>query len=1340
MKNSITEHVAGGWHKRLLGMTESLLIIILLSFPTGISADDDTPDISDYTNIASFYFTSDMYSGSSSSTTGSSTDNCSTYVSVTDCSVSWSKIGGSNNSEEVDSKYYYKLTSDDSYLTITLTDGKFEAGDVVTMDVCSNNTSAIVYYLKSTSGNTISVTPSAKETACTAYYTLTSDDIDEAGSITFYRGGTNGYIYGAAVCRDKRAQVNVSASSSEAETDVSFTLTATAKNIDDNATITYQWYKALSETVDSENDTSISDATSSTLTTSESTTGTYYYYCTATYTTGTTTEESTEETDVTASSDDDSSDGDSGDSSETTTTTLTSNVVSVSVVNVMAASISTTSTVGETSTTLTATASTDDDGNSIDVYYIDATGTATTTATVTNNSSTATLYYYLGTAVNSNYSSDETAWTAYPSEGGITVSITDTVSYLTVAAVRTVTGGDNSSTTYTAYTYAKYAYDLSSGTLSFDKDDAISTAAISNTDGYSLGVKMIFVPDDSETECDVTSKVGLSYSSGDATIATVDADGTVKGVSVGTVNIKVTLTHAGNYSVSKKDTTYVTVSVLSAEVPVITLSDESKNYTYTKDNTAYRFSGDVSSVKAVISLPSGTDTGTHQIFYTLDGSIPTWKSAQIESGGEVTINVTSYLFAVQYSIQTDDEGNTVYRNPGSVAMASFHLPSTKTRAFTDGLTINPGDTMRIESSDGEDVYLLATLGSSGDSGVWSETKQDGKMLNSELGSYHYATIGQKDADNEPKTLYKTTVATRYNPTQSGGTNEFDIPICGSYIKFEPKRDGDINVVIRQNGIIADDTNVDNTNVSKRYVYVCDEAGQPVDSLKALINPNALQNTDLYTEFNSYTVSTDYQDNFLFYQKLLYYKYVEKNGYVFKDASGEEMTSFSADSWAEDSVTNAKKFWYGSSNGDTLATSKDDDGTVQTDESGNIKYENLGDTVNMAIKQMPYNILYKADDYGWIVMSKAYVRYSFPVEAGKTYFIMGRATKIGACGFSFHPRLTDEEYTAFMSTSYTTDGSDDENSDDTSATDDENSDGTSGTSSERLITIDGTTAYGEEGYPTSLTKPSYTTYTYNETECKSYGQCNIKLTRTFDKDVWTSLVLPFSVSPTMVESIFGDGTQIIHFNGTDDTELKLMKHYHQMIVAGTPVFICPTQTVENPKFENVTYGQSTFGRDETTGLWYVKEVSSPVTVTSKEDTCQCWKITGSYLPTETGSNVYLMAYKRVEGDDGNVTTSANSLYHYTAKQNLAGTRAWLEYIGSESNATLTSVSVNNIEDLDEEETTGILNAVLGTETVAAYKDNTYIYSMSGQVVRKADEGTQGLAKGVYIINGKKVVIK
>ena len=1306
----------------MLGMTESLLIIILLSFPAGILADDDTPDITDYTKIASFYFTSEL---GSTSSTGNSTDN-SSYVAVTNCSVSWKSISASSSGYiQIGDNYYYKFNSDNSYVTITLTDDNdsFEAGDVVVLYVCSSdNSESIVYRLKSSSGNAISVASSGKETACTAYYTLTSDDIDEAGSITFYRSDSNGRFYGAAVYRDESAQVNVSATSSEVETGAEFTLTATTKNIADGTTITYQWYKASSETVDSENGTSISGATESTLSTSESTAGTYYYYCTAKYSTTTDSESSEESTDETATSDGDSTSDDDTETGETTVT-LTSNVVSISVVDVLAATIATTSTVGETSTTLTATASTDDSGNSIDIYYIDATDGATTTATVTNNSSSASLYYYLGSAVNSSYTSDGTDWTAYSSENGITVSITDTVSYLTVVAVRT-TGDDNSSTTYTAYTYAKYAYDLSSGTLSFDKDDAISTAAISNTDGYSLGVKMMFVPEDSDAKYDVTSKVGLSYSSGDATIATVDANGTVKGVSVGTVTIKVTLTHAGNYTPNKKDTANVAVNVTTYEVPVIELVDAS-TYTYTKDNAAYRFSGDVSNVKAKISLPSGTDTDSHQIFYTLDGSIPTWKSATIESGGEVTIYVTSYLFAVQYSKQTDSDGNTVYRNPGSVAMASFHLPSTKTRAFTDGLTINAGDTMKIESSDGEDVYLLATFGSSGDGSVWSETKQDGKMLSSELGSFHYAAIGNEDANNEPKTLYKTTVANRYNPTVDGGTNEFDIPICGSYVKFEPKRDGDINVVIRQNGIIADDTDVDNTNVSKRYVYVCDEMGQPVDSLRALINPNALQNTDLYTEFNGSTVSSTYQDNFLFYQKLLRYKYIEKSGYAYKDADGAEMTSFSADNWAEDSVTAAKSFWYGSNDGDTLATSKNDDGSVKTDESGNICYTNLGDTVNnIAIKQMPYNILYKADAYGWIVMSKAYVRYSFPVEAGKTYFIMGRATKIGCCGFSFHPRLTDDEYTEFMGTS----------------DDDESSDGTSGTSSERLITIDGTTAYGTTGYPTALTEPYKTKYTYEGTDYESYGQCNIQLKRTFDKDVWTSLVLPFSVSPTMVESVFGEGTQIIHFNGTDDTELKLMKHYHQMIVAGTPVFICPTQTIENPKFEDVTYGQSTFGRDETTGLWYVKSVSSPVTVTSKEDTCKCWEITGSYLPTETGSNVYLMAYKRATNDDGTVTTSANSLYHYTTAQSLAGTRAWLEYIGSENDAKLTSVSVNNIEDLDEEETTGILNAVLGTETVAAYKDNTYIYSMSGQVVRKADEGTQGLAKGVYIINGKKVVIK
>lgn len=1372
MEDSLFARFAGALHRRALGFAQSLMAILLLTCPLAMAADDETTiDVSTLEKIAAFEFGN--MTALSGKQSGNSIDN-SSYVTVTTCSVAWSNVSNpssSSNYQVINEKYYYKLESG-ATVCITLTDGKFQQGDVLTIDVCANSAGkSASYYIKSSdSSNKISVTCTTTGSAYVAYYTLTSDDINDDGSITLVRDNSEARLHGAAIYRKPTQAVKIATEATEVEANETFTITATTKNIDESTSVEYQWYKASSATADTESDTKIDNATTSTLTTWESTTGTYYYYCTATYTTTTTSsddeESSEEQTEESVTSTDDSSDtsgdtttddssSDSSDSSDTsgstddssdggssdgttdgtsgdsstddtttdtdsststsTTVTLTSNVVSVTVVSVKAATIATTSTEGETATTLTATTTTDASNNSIDLYYIDATGAATITATATNNSTQATLYYYTGSAISNYTTGENTGWTAYPTSGGIAISITDSVSYLTVAAVVTTTTNGSTSVSEVAYTYAKYAYDLNSGTLSFDKNSALSTVAISNESGYALGVKVLYTPTNAGTSTDVTSKVGLTYTSGDETIATVGSDGTVKGVSVGTVSIQAKLTHAGNYTVSKKDTTSVTVNVVASEVPVIALTEESAALSYTKDGNAYRFSGeDVTSVTVTVSVPSTAESDNYQIFYTLDGSIPTTKSAKIESGSKLTINITSYLFAVLYKKTTTTDGSTTYSDPGSVVMASFHLPTTKTLAFSDGMTITPGGTMKIEyvSSDGTtSPYIIATFGSTGDSDVWETTDQDNKMLGSELGSFHYAAVGLKDASNEPSTLYKSSDVSRYNPEVSGGTNEFDIPINGSYIKFEPKQDGDVNVVVRQNGVIADDKKVDNTNASKRYVYVCDERGQAVDSLKALINPNALMNTDLYTQFNGTTVTkgtTNYSEEFLFYQKLVRYKYMEKLGYVYKDKDQKEMTTFSADNWAEDSIRAAKCFWYGSNDGDTLKYTKGDDGTIT--------YSNVGDTIHTALKEMPYNILYK-DGKGWLVMSKAYVRYSFPVEAGKTYFIMGRGTKIGPCGFSFHPRRTAEELSAFV--------------------------GSSG--SERLITINGTAAYGKEGAPTALTEPTSTSFTVSDsTYAEQYGQYNVQLNRGFDANVWTSLVLPFSVSPSMVEEAFGKGTEIIHFNGTSGDTLFLMKHFHQMIVAGTPVFIKPTSTIAAStgiKFEGVTYGQSTFGRDDN-DLWYVKSVSSPVSATAKEDSNN-WEINCSYLPAQTGSNVYLMAYKKTTDDSGNVTTSDNSLYHYTSAQKLAGTRAWLEYTGtnsSESSARLTSVAFNNLDELDDDEATAILNVALGMESAATYKDSDYIYNVNGQIVRKASEGTAGLPKGIYVINGKKICVR
>ena len=932
------------------------------------------------------------------------------------------------------------------------------------------------------------------------------------------------------------------------------------------------------------------------------------------------------------------------------------------------------------------------------LYAIDLTVSDSTEAYITCKTTAATIYYCLADTgyVEYNTPADTATWKKYTTGTAIDATIGD---YLTVVSV--LYEGTDSAETKTAY--AHYIADFSNGQIRLNTDSALTSIALTNTAGSYLNVRVLYYYEVSETDdngkvtqidktMDVTDYCSLSYASEDTGIATITDGGIVKGVTVGTVYMIAYLLEAGNYEVTAGDSVRQTVNVTAKLTAIITLVESDDEYTL--ESTSYTFEDDATYAKVTISLPDelAGSSDDYAIFYTLDGSTPTWQSTLYENGTTLTLSVTTYLYVIIYKKTTDENGNVTYSDPQSIAQASFHLPSTISCHLDDEYQLAAGEVINIEDEYSGETYVVATFGSPGDTNdgdsVWHETYQDVNMLSSEIGTYYYFAMGLKDATNEPATLYKNDASAVYQGNSSDNFNIFYAPINGAYIRFEPQQDGEINVIIRQNGIITDDDNPDYTSMSRRRVFVCDETGKPIDNLRAMINPNALLNgktTDIY-HFGYEEITSN--DNLEFYQMLVYSRYIMLQG------QSTSIDPSDSNTWTNDTLLLAKKFWYGTTDGDTLKYNSD--GT----------YTNQAEIC--AADEMPYNILYK-DGNGYIVMSKCYVRYSFPVEAGRTYFIMGQGTKIGPCGYSFHPRTVTSE-TATVS-------DDTESSDNTDNID---------------LTIDATT-YGTGASDVKLNAPTST------------GQITAQLTRTFDADVWTSLVLPFSVSPSMVEDVFGEGTDIIHYNGVSNDTLELMKHYHQLIVAGTPVFIRPAQTVENPVFDAVTYGTYTYQvNDDAT--WSVASVSSTcadVDTVAGGD----WTLKGSYTPTTTGANVYLLAYKSNSstGDESSETTTSvtdNSFYYFESAQELPGTRAWLEYTGTETSNVplLTTLSLNGVTETADGETTGIVNAVLGTDGTGTRPADNRIYSVSGQLVRNAVLGTDGLPKGIYILNGKKFVVK
>lgn len=223
------------------------------------------------------------------------------------------------------------------------------------------------------------------------------------------------------------------------------------------------------------------------------------------------------------------------------------------------------------------------------------------------------------------------------------------------------------------------------------------------------------------------------------------------------------------------------------------------------------------------------------------------------------------------------------------------------------------------------------------------------------------------------------------------------------------------------------------------------------------------------------------------------------------------------------------------------------------------------------------------------------------------------------------------------------------------------------------------------------------------------QYNVTLNnRTFGANKWYSVVLPFSVSQKQMKDVFGNDVKVLHYNDVDGTDLNLFEHFYQMIVGGTPVLVKPSQNVTNPVFNNVT-------------------LTSKEVVDIKNSGFKC---TGSWDNKDFPEYSYFIDAK------------TNSFYLYDPTKVAEGTkphagafRTWI--ISTSSNPAAAAQLTMHINGIEEQgETTAIWNAISGNDDAEVASKG--IYSLSGQKMNATD--TRSLPKGIYIVNGKKFIVK
>lgn len=235
-------------------------------------------------------------------------------------------------------------------------------------------------------------------------------------------------------------------------------------------------------------------------------------------------------------------------------------------------------------------------------------------------------------------------------------------------------------------------------------------------------------------------------------------------------------------------------------------------------------------------------------------------------------------------------------------------------------------------------------------------------------------------------------------------------------------------------------------------------------------------------------------------------------------------------------------------------------------------------------------------------------------------------------------------------------------------------------------------------------PKAKNYTLDETKTKNvietYENANVTLQRTLSKEYWNTFCVPFALDAEQVTQYFGEGTQLRTYEGNCNNNIVYFATVDN-IEAGKPYIMKPgNAVVENPTFEGVSMVATDLDKNGNP-----QAVGDASTVQMK----------GIY-------NQILL-----EADKTELFLGDNDLFYYPIDdidaRTIGGLRAYFivpqgtDIKKLRANLDGTPTSLDTIFDNEE--------------------SNAPVYNLQGQCVGNS---LRALKSGIYIQNGKKVVVK
>ena len=415
---------------------------------------------------------------------------------------------------------------------------------------------------------------------------------------------------------------------------------------------------------------------------------------------------------------------------------------------------------------------------------------------------------------------------------------------------------------------------------------------------------------------------------------------------------------------------------------------------------------------------------------------------------------------------------------------------------------------------------------------------------------------------------------------------------------------------------------------------------------------------------------------------------DEKGEIVKEVVADTKSKVAAQMWKDDGRARAEYRWDNSELAYNTATMKSFLKINNFDD----QWSFLDNWPNPGMQQHVFKL--GKDEDGHVLITKGIVRYTFNVLPGKTYYIFSNTAKLGLAGFTFKKGIHAEYHTVKPDAKH------------------------------------------DEWRATGVlyTIPSAVDVTLNDGENYSLHtekNANVTLNRTFYKNRWNAICLPYSINRRQIEDVFGDGTMVVLMNNINTSTKKVMfiEHANQDIIAGYPYLIFPTTKDDKGKTNHdpitgITT-RATFG-----------EADSPLFSVGTDGNTYPFT-----EPMQSDALVFKGTFTNATLNEGSYVVTNKGVLSRIPKDgmNIKPYRSYIYFNRVNANAkaiSLQNMNVNGFEN-DEDNTTGIENLLFESGILTHSAD---VYSIDGQLVRSKALNFNGLPKGVYIVNGKKYVKK